>query len=341
MIRKMTALLGGRLHWVDQKQLRFSAHAKHELAFDPSLPLTLTAFDFSKGVQLTPNYHDYLEVFYVYSGSGTFRAGNRRLVVETGDVVVIGSSAFHSVEAAVEQALKVVALYFLPELVYRPGESTIDFDYLIPFYSNDIEFNPRIPSRNPVCASVYRRMMTIHHELQLRRNYFAAAVKNQVCEMLVELVRYYWQFSADLKRHEELQKQVDRLNGALDFLKAHYREPITLGRIADVAYVSPSYFCKLFKRVTGHSFTEYLKRMRVDSAKDLLLNSDLSIGRVAEEVGFESHSYFNRVFKQLSGLSPTEFRAAYGAKDLTQPDGPTPPDRTDSRGLRRRPASSS
>ncbi len=337
----MIASLGERLRWVGQEQLRFDAHAKHEQAFDPALPIVFTAFDFSKGVRLTPNYHDYLEVFYIYSGSGTFRTGNRKLDVGVGDVVVVGNSTFHSVESSVDQALRIIALYFLPELVYRPGESTVDFDYLIPFYSNDIEFNPRISSQSEVCTLVYRRMMAIHHELQLRRNYFPAAVKNQMCEILVELVRYYWQFSADLQRRGELKKQVDRLNGSLDFLKNHYHEPITLNQIAEVACVSPSYFCKLFKKVTGHSFTDYLKRMRVDSAKDLLLNRDLSISRVGEEVGFETHSYFDKTFRQLSGLSPTEFRKAYKINQLTPGDDPVPLDHTDSQEHPLPPASSS
>ncbi|MCK4515119.1 MAG: helix-turn-helix domain-containing protein, partial [Spirochaetaceae bacterium] len=268
----------------------------------------------------TPNYHDYLEIFYVCSGSGTFRTGNRQLNVEAGDVVVVGNSTFHSLESSVDQAFIIIALYFLPELIYRPGESTVDFDYLIPFYSDDIEFNPRIPSEDKVCACVYERMMAIHHELHARRNYFPAAVKNQICEILLELVRYYRQFSADLQRRGELKRQIDRLNGTLHFLKVHYQKPITLNQIAAVACVSPSYFCKLFKKVTGHSFTDYLRRMRVDSAKDLLLNSDLSISRVGEQVGLENHSYFDRTFRQLTGLSPTEFRAAYNSSQLTLPN---------------------
>ena len=336
----MIAPLGERLRWVGQEQLRFDAHAKHEQVFDSALPVVFTAFDFSTGVRLTPNYHDYLEIFSVYSGSGTFRTGNRRLNVEAGDIVVVGNSTFHTLESSVDQALRIVTLYFLPELIYRPGESTVDFDYLIPFYSDDIEFNPRIPSQDQVCASVYQRMMVIHHELQVRGDYFPAAVKNQICEILVELVRYYRQFSADLHRRGELQKQVDRLNGALDYLKTHYQEPITLDKIAGVACVSPSYFCKLFKKVTGHSFTDYLRRMRVDSAKDLLLNSDLSISRVGEEVGLENHSYFDKTFKRLSGLSPTEFRAAYKNSQLTLTADPVPLDHTGCQGRWPPPASS-
>lgn len=138
------------------------------------------------------------------------------------------------------------------------------------------------------------------------------------------VVRYYPQFSADLQHRGELKRQLNRLNGALDFLKSHYQEPITLNQMAGVACVSPSYFCKLFKKVTGHSLTDYLKRMRVGSAKDLLLNSDLSISRVGEEVGLENHSYFDKTFKQLNGLSPTEFRTAHKNTQLNLSDDPAP-----------------
>jgi YesN/AraC family two-component response regulator len=72
--------------------------------------------------------------------------------------------------------------------------------------------------------------------------------------------------------------------------------------------VSTFYFCKMFKRATGLTFTDYLGRVRVEKAKNLLLNPHLRVSEIAYTVGFQSLTHFNRVFRKLTGESPTDFR---------------------------------
>jgi AraC-like DNA-binding protein len=64
----------------------------------------------------------------------------------------------------------------------------------------------------------------------------------------------------------------------------------------------------MFKKVTGINFTDYLSRVRVEKAKNLLLNPNLRISEIAFEVGFQSLTHFNRVFKNIVGQSPSEYR---------------------------------
>src|SRR4029434_1902328 len=61
-------------------------------------------------------------------------------------------------------------------------------------------------------------------------------------------------------------------------------------------------------KATGVNFTEYLSRVRIEKAKNLLLNPNLRISEIAYEVGFQSLTHFNRVFKKVAGESPTEYR---------------------------------
>jgi AraC-like DNA-binding protein len=74
--------------------------------------------------------------------------------------------------------------------------------------------------------------------------------------------------------------------------------------------MSTFYFCKMFKKVTGINFTDYLSRVRIEKAKNLLLNPNLRVSEIAFEVGFQSLTHFNRVFKKLLGQSPTEYARA-------------------------------
>ena len=93
------------------------------------------------------------------------------------------------------------------------------------------------------------------------------------------------------------------------FIEEHYTEEISLGQVAAAVHTSVFYFCKLFKKITGINFTEFVSRTRIEKAKNLLLNPNLRISEIAYEVGFQSLTHFNRVFKKVVGESPTEYRS--------------------------------
>jgi AraC-like DNA-binding protein/ligand-binding sensor protein len=96
---------------------------------------------------------------------------------------------------------------------------------------------------------------------------------------------------------------------AKEYIAQHQSEDLSLGQVARSVNTSTYYFCKLFKRYTGMHFTDYVSRVRIEKAKNLLLNPNLRISEIAYEVGFQSLTHFNRVFKKVLGLSPTEYRA--------------------------------
>jgi two-component system response regulator YesN len=77
--------------------------------------------------------------------------------------------------------------------------------------------------------------------------------------------------------------------------------------------MTPTYFCRFFRKVTGKTLTEYLLCMRIDKGMELLFNGNQSVTEIAYAVGFGSHSYFDRVFRRLTGRAPLEFRKTAGA----------------------------
>ena len=92
------------------------------------------------------------------------------------------------------------------------------------------------------------------------------------------------------------------------FINAHYVEGLTQARVARAVNSSASYFSKCFKDATGMSFVDYIGRVRVEQAKNLLQNPGNRISTIAFEVGFQSVSQFNRTFKKITGRSPKRFR---------------------------------
>ena len=93
-----------------------------------------------------------------------------------------------------------------------------------------------------------------------------------------------------------------------DKFKSHHGDPIDLNDIACATHVSTYYFCKIFRKTTSLTFADYLGRVRVEKAKNLLLNPHLRVSEIAYTVGFQSLTHFNRLFHQLTDESPTHFR---------------------------------
>jgi len=100
------------------------------------------------------------------------------------------------------------------------------------------------------------------------------------------------------------------------YIEDHQTDALSLGEVAKAVNTSSFYFCKLFKKATGINFTEYVSRVRVEKARNLLLNPNLRVSEIAYEVGFQSLTHFNRVFRKFVGESPTRYREKlprYGA----------------------------
>jgi AraC-like DNA-binding protein/ligand-binding sensor protein len=112
---------------------------------------------------------------------------------------------------------------------------------------------------------------------------------------------------------QENEAESPLVRRARAYIVGHQADPIDLGNVAKAMHVSTFYFCKMFKKATGLTFTEYLGRVRIEKAKTLLLNPHLRISEIAYDVGFQSLTHFNRVFRQVTGQSPTAFRTSKSA----------------------------
>ena len=99
-----------------------------------------------------------------------------------------------------------------------------------------------------------------------------------------------------------------RVRLARAFISRHLAENVNLSDVAKETHVSTFYLCKIFKKATGLTFVEFRNRLRIESAKKLLLNQNLRVSEIAYAVGFQSLTQFNRLFRRVVGRSPTGFR---------------------------------
>ena len=95
---------------------------------------------------------------------------------------------------------------------------------------------------------------------------------------------------------------------AILYMKEHLEENLSTSAVAEQIGCSRSYFCILFKRLSGLSFGDYLQQVRIERAKELLQNTSDSVTEIAFSSGYNDIYYFNRVFRKAVNCSPMEFR---------------------------------
>jgi AraC-like DNA-binding protein len=153
--------------------------------------------------------------------------------------------------------------------------------------------------------------VTVKRE-ELKEAYFKTPVLSaRQHGSVVNLLSIFAQHLSMISNQIVLQQQNAELpvvTRAKEFIRQNQSEELSLTKVAKAVNTSSFYFCKLFKKSTGLNFTDYVSRVRIEKAKNLLLNPNLRISEIAYEVGFQSLTHFNRVFKKIIGQAPTVYR---------------------------------
>lgn len=131
-----------------------------------------------------------------------------------------------------------------------------------------------------------------------------------------ELTRLFEETCSELydKVTQSLRKSEKKeIVKATDYIKAHYKENLTLEVLAKEVHMNPFYLSSYFKKQTGHNFKDFLNRVRLRHALELLVGTDLRSYEIAEEVGFKDYRYFTEQFSREYGRTPAAYRKAMSA----------------------------
>lgn len=134
-----------------------------------------------------------------------------------------------------------------------------------------------------------------------RRRYRAMA-------RLLEIFAKQLSFSANQILIQQAEREPYPVRLARAYIELHQADDLSLSEVAKVIHVSPFYFCKIFKKATGHTLIDFRNRLRIEAAKRLLTAPGAGVSEIAYKVGFQSLTQFNRLFRRIVGKSPTGFR---------------------------------
>ena len=102
-----------------------------------------------------------------------------------------------------------------------------------------------------------------------------------------------------------------------EWLRAHLQDNATIESAANHFGYNSRYLTTIFKKHTGFTLMEYIHKLKLDHAKNILISSDTSIQKIAYSLGYKDEKYFMKLFKQEEGITPTQYRNSFYLKDQT------------------------
>lgn len=119
----------------------------------------------------------------------------------------------------------------------------------------------------------------------------------------------WMQMIISIIRMKQDDKISDTVKTAMNYIHENYNQNISLNDISSMVGVSLQYFSKIFKDETGYKFVEWVNKLRINKAKELMGTTQLTVKEVCFKVGYNDPNYFSRIFKKYENVAPTEYIA--------------------------------
>lgn len=252
--------------------------------------------------------HAELEISCVAKGRGTYQVGEGCYSMRQGDVFLLSPADAHGIRLTKEEGLDNLVIHFSPSFLWSPGQSDLDYNFLLVFFERGPHFSHRLDRSNPATGRVYSLMLEILDEMERQDLYYELIVKNKLQQVLTEIMRGFDYIDRQKAGAPVSQQGIEQLDAVMQFIDQHWNEDIKLETLARIVRVSPVYFSVLFKRFNGLSPMEYVIRRRVFRAGELLRDTDLPLSDVAYECGFHNSANFYKAFKRITGQTPLAYR---------------------------------
>jgi AraC-like DNA-binding protein/mannose-6-phosphate isomerase-like protein (cupin superfamily) len=258
------------------------------------------------------HYHEHIEILYCLNGCFSLFLNGTSSVFEQGDMVIINAMEAHSVFSLAELGGQYVVIRFQPELLYTTAQSLFESKYILPFTMHQSTHQRVFKAFEIGETFVPGMLLAISDEDAAKAYGFELAIRTYLGQIFLWILRRWHKMGLDLNVDSAIKKgTLERLQGAFDYVRLHYDQPIQAADVAKRCNVSYSYFCRVFKQLMGRSFTDYLNYVRLSRAEHFLMATDMTVTEVALAVGFTTSSYFIAQFKAHKGVTPKHFRSTF------------------------------
>ena len=216
----------------------------------------------------------------------------RREQIRVGDVCLVPAYTHHWIRAKGTQGL--ILLGIEPDAISKILPNDLD--------NKNIELLPHFAQADPL---IYHLGLSLKKALQVNTLDSRFYAESLSVALIAHLMQFY---TAKNPIANDVLSEDAQIKQAKDYIHAYLTEKLSLQAIADTVGMSKYHFCRIFKQSTGLSPWQYVIQQRIELAKQLLKNSQLSIGQISDRLGYSNSNQFTNFFRQHTGITPSDFR---------------------------------
>ncbi len=276
---------------IDRTQKEISKHS--------SSSYPIACFEEDLNEEKVPwHWHDDWEIICIHKGNCRISVSDKVIELNENQGVLINTGMIHSLEPMGPLSL-IHSVVFHPRLI--ASRDTIYWTKLVsPLFEKDV--CPYFRLNTTQIEQVDRVWQFTKEEYED----YEIDVRYELSKFLKTVVAELPKINQTMSAQEARDNQ--RLKTMLMYIQMNYENPITVSEIAKSADISESECLRCFKKMLGMAPSAYIKEYRIQKAKELLLESQLSIGEIGFQCGYLDTSYFTKVFKESVGVTPKRFR---------------------------------
>ena len=254
-------------------------------------------------IRFPEHTHDYVEIVYMASGSTVHIVNKDRIILKTGELLLLGQNARQSIEAAEEKDIAVNFIvrpdFFAGTLDFLGTEETPLRHFITSCLVGTGETGYlyfQVADILPVQNIIENLLFMLTEDTMNRRG-----INQMTMGLLFTLLLEHTDRLTFKRRDDEMHVKV------LRYIEENYR----YGSLTELASLIPydvAGLSRLIREKTGRTYTELMQEKRLSQAAWMLTNTDMKVNEISESVGYENISYFHRIFTARFGLSPKKYR---------------------------------
>ncbi len=257
--------------------------------------------NYAKGIDCL-HFHNYLEIGYCCSGTGTLALGKDEYHYEKGMFTVIPQNCLHATNSDPDTACSWEYLIVdTDELLRQVCQGSIRRSGQLIGRVNSRAFL----NEEANCPKIGQSIRNILDLMRQKKEFYLEEATAETAVLLLNIAR---ENRGNPNVEKMPQKETVPIAQSLDYISMHYMEPLKIEDLASNCHLSESHFRKIFSACMGMGPMEYLNMVRIRAACDQLKRTDDFVTDIANKCGFATFSTFIRNFKKITGVSPNEWR---------------------------------
>lgn len=249
--------------------------------------------------------HNRIEIMYVIKGKCTIEAENRQYQLINGDYILVNANIPHRIIMQKDEHCRMLNAEFgftknscdIPSIGYLLGSDFCETKLFME-KKNHIVFKDH--------SDIYNYLKLLVNEISRNGGKSTRIVQLHVAQLLLKLSEAY-----EENTYTKSVKSIVHIRKAISYIQSHYFDDVKIDKLAKHVGVHTNYLQRIFKENMNETIVDYLTKIRIEKAKELLSSTDIAIIDICLYVGINSRQYFTYLFKKHLGMTPRQYRKSF------------------------------